>query len=141
MGKIVGDGAVHLFQVQELEILTDGFRRLTSTKCVNDRIQRDPRPCNVKVAVAILNVFFGHVKIVPLLTIRPLHIKPLLFRRADRFFICNFFAFRGEVTKITLKSCALKADGWKRAAAESFTFGCGFGRASKTIPYSFDFGG
>src|SRR5207253_289241 len=67
--KIVGDGAVHLFQVQELEILTDCFRKLTSTKCVNDRIQRDPRPCNVKVAVAILNVFFGHVKIVPLLTL------------------------------------------------------------------------
>ncbi len=50
--QVVRYDAVDLFEAKKLEVLTDGLRRLATAKCMDNRIQRDPRARNISAVAA-----------------------------------------------------------------------------------------
>src|SRR5256885_2272704 len=60
VSQIVSDGTVNFFQGKQRKILADGFGRLATAEPMNDRIERDSRPCDIRIAAAIFDVFLRH---------------------------------------------------------------------------------
>jgi hypothetical protein len=67
MSKVMRYRAVHFLKPQNLEILTDCFRGVASMECMDDRIQGNSRPGNVKVALDLFDVLRRHTSLILLI--------------------------------------------------------------------------
>ncbi len=64
VSQVLGNGTVDFFQMKQLEVLADSFRRLATVERVDDRIQGNTSAGNVVGSVTLLNVFLGYASLI-----------------------------------------------------------------------------
>jgi len=68
--EVVSNRPIHLFELEDLEILANGFRRLAPAESVNKRIKRNASTRHIVAAFSLLNIFLAHTALILLLLCR-----------------------------------------------------------------------